>query len=467
MDLFEELEYDYSEPNDSIGEQYEEQAVEKLSNIYTDEDNNKLDIEDDYEDYIPGQVSHYNIEEIEVQSELDTSVEDMGLEGYFSECTSDEFHYENNWITTGWIGTFNLDLVLSYAIEDGASDIHITGNQEVAFTILGDIVKRGEFGIPSEDVMQDLIIGMLSHEQNGIFVKDLEYDFSYRIKHGPYRGRRFRVNIGKSFSTNLATFRVINDKIPDLVDLGLESNVTELFNSSTGVVLFAGATGSGKSTSLASIIRDIQLKKRLKIITIEKPIEYVYPTDGKSYIVQRSIPEDCLDFGYGLTSAMRSAPNVILIGEVRDRHEVDELLRAAETGHLSISTIHASNNVTTLNRIRSLFDGEEQRRILSTLGDTLRGVVNQVLVKSKDGKSRIAVREVLKVDFNIRKMIAEDKLGEIRKLQEDNEATMEHLLLQKVLNDEINIDDAREKAPDQTYFDYLVQQKIIEMKAAN
>ena len=102
---------------------------------------------------------------------------------------------------------------------------------------------------------------------------------------------------------------------------------------------------------------------------------------------------------------MRSSPDIILIGEVRNKEEVDELLRASETGHLSVSTVHTSNNIVTLNRIRSLYEGSEQKRIMSTLGDNLRGIVNQVLVKSIDGKSRFAVREILKVDFNIRRII--------------------------------------------------------------
>lgn len=475
FDFFDEIEEDYTSIEEAIQQDKEDsynsgeypEYSEEYSNsgIFTMEEEEYFEDEDDYEEYIPGQAHKYvsSLEEKELDVntyKLDTTVDGLPLEDYFSPCQSNEYNYINDWVNSGWTGQLNLDLVLSKAIEDKASDIHIVGNQEIAFTILGDIVKQPRFGIPDEDTMHDVILGMLSHEANGVFVKDLEYDFSYKIRFGPYKDRRFRVNIGKSFGYNLATFRTINDKIPALEDLGLEKNVTDLFDSSTGVVLFAGATGSGKSTSLASIIRNIQLTKKLKIITVEKPIEYVYPYDGQSYIVQRSIPEDCLDFGFGLTSAMRSAPNIILIGEVRDRHEVDELLRAAETGHLSISTIHASNNVTTLNRIRSLFTGEEQRRILSTLGDTLRGIVNQVLVKTADGKSRLAIREVLKVDFRVRKLIASDNLAEIRRLQEEREETMEHLLLKAVLEGVVKLEDARDKAPDPTYFDEIAQAYI-------
>lgn len=456
---------DEESQGNSVAEEGSGVVEEEVTSVSIDLDSSILD-EDEEDDYIPGQAGIYAKEDGDddyyvpgqlSNEELGDLDEDDDLTHYFGYPQSDEDNYIDTWVDDGWTGLLNLDMVLSFAIEEGASDIHITGGQAISFTVLGDIVKQDRFVVPDQDIMESIVFGMLSHQDMSVFLKDLEYDFSYVIRFGPYKGRRFRVNIGRSFGNNLATFRTISDEIPKLEDLGLDSNITDLFDSSTGVVLFAGATGSGKSTSLASIIRNIQLTKPLKIITVEKPIEYVYPTDGKSYIVQRAIPEDCIDFGYGLTSAMRSAPNIILIGEVRNRHEVDELLRAAETGHLSISTIHASNNVTTLNRIRSLFEGEEQKRVLGTLGDTLRGIVNQVLVKTKDGKGRRAYREVLHIDFNIRKLIADDKFEEIRKYQEDNELTMEQILYKAVKAGEVNYEDARDKAPDPTYFEFVAK----------
>lgn len=367
--------------------------------------------------------------------------------------------YINDFGYSGWISDFNLDLILSYAIEEGASDIHIIGGQVVCFSILGDIKKKEMFPVPDEDIMEDLVSAILTNVAYNEYIRNLEYDFNYKIKNGPYIGRRFRANLGKSFGVHQITFRTINDSIPTMFELGITKEVYSLFNNNSGVVILAGATGSGKSTTLASIIRNIQMSKKKKIITIEKPIEYVYPEDGQSLIVQREIPEDCLTFGNGLTSAMRSAPDIILIGEVRNRDEVDELLRSAETGHLSLSTIHSSNNVTTLNRIRSLYSGDEQKRILSTLGDTLRGIVNQVLVKTKDGKGRFAIREVLEVNYDIRKLIAEDRISEIREIQEKSESTMEHLLVNSYIQGKCNLEDAREKAPDPLYFDYILKNK--------
>ena len=568
----------------------------------------------------------------------------------------------NDWTNTGWIGMFHLDMVLSYAIEAGASDIHLNADKPVAFTVLGNIVKQHEFPIPDSILMEDLVKGILSHQAMGVFVRDLDYDASYVIKRGRYKGRRFRVSVYKNYGSDGIVFRTITDEIPTPDQLNIEEEVKSWFYQSSGAILVCGPTGSGKalhidtlvptptgmkkvseikigdkiydkdknltevldihqasrkdklykitlengevfkasgphewvvhnnkgllssvttdeifnkfeyeyfipklnfpvrlyngytveerkellysmtgnseleiikldeytdeiielanslgyytyyeneklvinktkskrltrivkiekikdnykdyfcfevdseshtyligntftithnSTTMASILREIQLTQEKKIITIEKPIEAIFPDDGKALVVQRAIPEDCVDFEFGLTGAMRQNPDYILIGEVRNQTEVSEFLRAAETGHLAMSTIHTVNNVTTLNRIRSLFSGEEQRRILATLGDVLRGIVNQQLVMRKDGTGRFAVREALTIDYKIRRLIAEDNFQAIRDFQEANGKTMEQQLAKAVLADKCTLEEARSKAPDQIYFDHVFEE---------
>ena len=568
----------------------------------------------------------------------------------------------NDWANTGWIGMFHLDMVLSYAIEAGASDIHLNADKPVAFTVLGNIVKQHEFPIPDSILMEDLVKGILSHQAMGVFVRDLDYDASYVIKRGRYKGRRFRVSVYKNYGSDGIVFRTITDEIPTPDQLNIEEEVKSWFYQSSGAILVCGPTGSGKalhidtliptptgmkkvseikigdkiydkdknltevldihqasrkdklykitlengevfkasgphewvvhnnkgllssvttdeifnkfeyeyfipklnfpirfykgytveernellysktgnseleiimldeyddeivelanslgyytyyehdklvinktkkkrltrivkiekikdnykdyfcfevdseshtyligntftithnSTTMASILREIQLTQAKKIITIEKPIEAIFPDDGKALIIQRAIPEDCVDFEIGLTGAMRQNPDYILIGEVRNQSEVSEFLRAAETGHLAMSTIHTVNNVTTLNRIRSLFSGEEQRRILATLGDVLRGIVNQQLVMTKDGAGRFAVREALTIDYKIRRLIAEDNFQAIRDYQEANGKTMEQQLAKAVLADKCTYEEARSKAPDQIYFDHVFEE---------
>ena len=568
----------------------------------------------------------------------------------------------NDWANTGWIGMFHLDMVLSYAIEAGASDIHLNADKPVAFTVLGNIVKQHDFPIPDSILMEDLVKGILSHQAMGVFVRDLDYDASYVIKRGRYKGRRFRVSVYKNYGSDGIVFRTITDEIPTPDQLNIEEEVKSWFYQSSGAILVCGPTGSGKalhidtliptptgmkrvgeikigdkiydkdknltevldvhqasrkdklykitlengevfkasgphewvvhnnkgllssvttdeifnkfeyeyfipklnlpvrlyngytveerkellygmtgnseleiikldeytdeivelanslgyytyyeneklvinktkskrltrivkvekikdnykdyfcfevdseshtyligntftithnSTTMASILREIQLTQEKKIITIEKPIEAIFPDDGKALVVQRAIPEDCVDFEFGLTGAMRQNPDYILIGEVRNQTEVSEFLRAAETGHLAMSTIHTVNNVTTLNRIRSLFSGEEQRRILATLGDVLRGIVNQQLVMRKDGTGRFAVREALTIDYKIRRLIAEDNFQAIRDFQEANGKTMEQQLVKAVLADKCTLEEARSKAPDQIYFDHVFEE---------
>ena len=568
----------------------------------------------------------------------------------------------NDWANTGWIGMFHLDMVLSYAIEAGASDIHLNADKPVAFTVLGNIVKQHEFPIPDSILMEDLVKGILSHQAMGVFVRDLDYDASYVIKRGRYKGRRFRVSVYKNYGSDGIVFRTITDEIPTPDQLNIEEEVKSWFYQSSGAILVCGPTGSGKalhidtliptptgmkrvgeikigdkiydkdknltevldihqasrkdklykitlengevfkasgphewvvhnnkgllssvttdeifnkfeyeyfipklnlpvrlyngytveerkellygmtgnseleiikldeytdeivelanslgyytyyeneklvinktkskrltrivkvekikdnykdyfcfevdseshtyligntftithnSTTMASILREIQLTQEKKIITIEKPIEAIFPDDGKALVIQRAIPEDCVDFEFGLTGAMRQNPDYILIGEVRNQTEVSEFLRAAETGHLAMSTIHTVNNVTTLNRIRSLFSGEEQRRILATLGDVLRGIVNQQLVMRKDGTGRFAVREALTIDYKIRRLIAEDNFQAIRDFQEANGKTMEQQLVKAVLADKCTLEEARSKAPDQIYFDHVFEE---------
>ena len=440
----------------------------------------------------------------------------------------------NDWANTGWIGMFHLDMVLSYAIEAGASDIHLNADKPVAFTVLGNIVKQHEFPIPDNILMEDLVKGILSHQAMGVFVRDLDYDASYVIKRGRYKGRRFRVSVYKNYGSDGIVFRTITDEIPTPDQLNIEEEVKSWFYQSSGAILVCGPTGSGKalhidtliptptgmkrvgeikigdkiydkdknltevldihqaskkdklykitlengevfkasgphewvvhnnkgllssvttdeifnkfeyeyfipklnfpvrlyngytveerkellysmtgnseleiikldeytdeivelanslgyytyyeneklvinktkskrltrivkvekikdnykdyfcfevdseshtyligntftithnSTTMASILREIQLTQEKKIITIEKPIEAIFPDDGKALVVQRAIPEDCVDFEFGLTGAMRQNPDYILNVEVLNQTEVSEFLRAAE-----------------------------------------------------------------------------------------------------------------------------------------
>lgn len=363
----------------------------------------------------------------------------------------------NEWITTGWIGFLHVDKILTEAIIAGASDVHLTTSQRVSMSRNGDIIRYDGYVIPDNETMHALIHeGILSHQEQAQFNQDYEYDGSYTLQYGPYKGTRTRINVGRSFGKYFIVFRIINDFIPALEDLGVEQEIVDWARYPNGLFLLCGPTGTGKSTTLASIIYDILISTRKKIITIEKPIEYIYPDNTPSLVVQREVGGDTRGFYEGLTSAMRQNPDIILLGEVRNTEEVTELLRAAETGHLAISTMHTNSVATTINRIQNLFSGNEQRRIMSTLADTLRGIANQVLVKDKED-GRFAVREILTINEEIKKLIVEGDVRGIREYQIKRESTMEHKLARAVLEGKCEKEEALKQVVDLNLFNKIIK----------
>ena len=367
---------------------------------------------------------------------------------------STENHLSNTFADDGWIGFFNLDMVLSEAIEAEASDVHITPEQRVAFTVKGDIEFHDEYHIPDKQTMDDLSHAILNHVDYSEYAHERDYDFAYVIRRGPYEGRRFRGNIGRTFSEDVFVFRVISDVIPSMRSLGVEQELIDWSELHSGLWMICGPTGTGKSTTLASIIHHLQLTQPKKIITIEKPIEYTYPHEGKSLVVQREVGMDTNSFANGLTAAMRENPDVILIGEVRNHEEVDELLRAAESGHLAISTMHTNAVATTVNRIQSLFDGSERTRVLSTLSDTLKGLANQILLKDKRG-NRFACREILTFNKITRKLVSDGDVAGLRDYQLKKHITMEDNLVKLVLSGKCSKSEARSKAAFTDDFDEI------------
>lgn len=356
---------------------------------------------------------------------------------------------------------FNLDAVVTRAIREGASDIHIIPNDYVYFTVLNDIKKIVSFGEIDSDKTLLLSQKIISHQLQKKFNEDFELDTSYVVKSGPHMGRRLRLSISKlnGLGEVALTFRVISDTIPSMDQLSIPQQIRDWVNMPKGLILVNGPTGSGKSTTLASLMQEINYTKPKKIITLENPIEYIYPKNGKALITQREIGKDAKSFSAALDSAMRQAPNIILVGEVRNSVEVEALLRAADTGHLSISTMHTNSAPSTINRIRSLYSGEEQMRILNNLADFLRGMSNQVLLKTLDGKGRFAVREVLTVNRTVADFVKNGDTDGIRGYQEDIKATMDHELVRAVKARKATLLEARGESADPFYFDELMNAK--------
>ena len=295
---------------------------------------------------------------------------------------------------------------LKKMIEIGGSDLHVKANSVIRARINGNIVPFSDGVFSKEDA--STFAKELLKERFSEFLEKKELDFVY-----PYdENNRFRVNVFFQMDGVSAVFRVIPVKIPSFEELHLPDIVKSFTQKERGLVLVTGVTGSGKSTTLAALINEINLTKKQHIITIEDPIEFVHK-DRNCIINQRSVGQDTLSFGTALRAALREDPDIILVGEMRDKETVNLALHAADTGHLVFSTLHTLDAKETINRIISQFPTDEQNRVRVSLAGVLQGVVSQRLIPSVDGGRRAAL-EVLVRTPTIEKLIMENRDYEIK-----------------------------------------------------
>jgi twitching motility protein PilT len=290
-------------------------------------------------------------------------------------------------------------------IDAGGSDLHVKANAVVRARINGEIIPlSGE--IFSKDEALIFAKELLRTRFNELVEKkelDLVYPFD--------EATRFRINIFFQMEGISAVFRLIPVKILTIDELNLPQVVHTFAQMERGLVLVTGVTGSGKSTTLAAIMHEINLTKRKHIITIEDPIEFVHK-DRRCIINQRSVGQDTKSFGNALRAALREDPDIILVGEMRDMETIEIALHAADTGHLVFSTLHTLDAKETVNRIVSVFPSVEQNRVRMTVASVLKGVISQRLVPTVDGK-RTAALEVLVRTARIEQLIAENRDAEI------------------------------------------------------
>ena len=295
---------------------------------------------------------------------------------------------------------------LKKMIEVGGSDLHIKANAVIRARINGNIVQFSGGIFSKEDAMtfaKELLKGRF-----GEFVEKKELDLVYPFD----ENNRFRVNIFFQMDGVSAVFRVIPVKIPAFDELHLPDIIKSFTKKDRGLVLVTGVTGSGKSTTLAAIINEINLTRKQHIITIEDPIEFVHK-DRNCIINQRSVGQDTLSFGSALRAALREDPDIILVGEMRDKESINLALHAADTGHLVFSTLHTIDAKETINRIIGQFPSDEQNRIRLSLAGVIQGIISQRLVPTIDGGRRAAM-EVLVRTPRIEKLIMENRDYEIR-----------------------------------------------------
>lgn len=295
---------------------------------------------------------------------------------------------------------------LARMVQSGGSDLHIKANAVVRARVNGEIVPiSGE--IFSKEEALTFSKELLRH-RFAEFVEKKELDLTYPFD----ENTRFRVNIFFQMEGVSAVFRVIPVKILSLEELGLPAVVNKFTMAERGLVLVTGVTGSGKSTTLAALINEINWKRRRHIITIEDPIEFVHK-DRKCIVNQRSIGQDSHSFANALRASLREDPDIILVGEMRDLETIEIALHAADTGHLVFSTLHTLDAKETINRIISTFPTGEQNRIRMTLASVLQGVISQRLIPTIDNK-RVAALEVLVKTARIEQLIMDNRDVEIR-----------------------------------------------------
>ncbi|MGM0864297.1 MAG: type IV pilus twitching motility protein PilT [Bacillota bacterium] len=309
-----------------------------------------------------------------------------------------------------------INQLLRAAFELKASDIHLTIGSAPVFRIHGDLKRYGQEVLKPEDTEQMARAIVPVHLWTE-FKERGEMDFSYALP----GVSRFRVNVYFQRSCISIALRVVPRNIPTIEELKLPPVLMKIAEKHQGLVLVTGPTGSGKSTTLASMIHYMNQTMRKHIITLEDPIEYLHK-HGSSIIDQREVGFDTMSFAYGLRSALRQDPDVILVGEMRDLETIQTAITAAETGHLVLGTLHTSSAVSTIERIIDVFPAEQQSQVRVQLASVLQGVIAQRLLPTVDKKGRIAVSEILLNNSAVANLIRSEKIHQIPTVMQTSKA---------------------------------------------
>lgn len=300
----------------------------------------------------------------------------------------------------------NIDELLSFAVKNKASDLHISAGVPPMLRIDGDL-KRINLPESNNEDIEAIIDSMMNDYQREEFKNNWSHDFSYTIP----GLSRFRINVFRQMRGASIAARVIPDKVASMEDLGLGKSFEKMTKFPNGLILVVGVTGSGKSTTLAALMNEINAKYPKHILTIEDPVEFVHQSN-KSLVQQRELGADTKSFSNALKVALREDPDIILVGEMRDQDTIRLALTAAETGHLVFATLHTMSAPQAVNRIIDVFPGSEKQVIRTMLAESLQAVVAQRLLKRREG-GRVAVHEILFGTSAVRNLIREDKVAQI------------------------------------------------------
>jgi len=347
-----------------------------------------------------------------------------------------------------------IDAFLKLGTQQGCSDIHLAVGVPPMLRVHGDLMPI-KFRELRQSELEGYIAEVLTRSQSDFFASGRDLDFSYVSA----EGGRFRVNVFRKETGIGATFRTIPPEVPTLEKLALPPIVTKLCDYHQGMVLVTGSTGTGKSTTLAAMIDHLNTTRRLNIISLEDPIEFVHRSK-QSQVIQRELNTHIPSFAEGVRAAMREDPDVILVGELRDAETISMAMTAAETGHLVFGTLHTTGAVKTIDRIIDALPVEEREQTKSFLAQSLLAVITQILVKSADARSRRALCEVMIMTKAIAKLIQSDQTHQIpTQLQTGRDYGMQMLdqaLLAAITAKEIDPDDAYAYATEKRMFQKYV-----------
>lgn len=353
------------------------------------------------------------------------------------------------------VNSFVLDEALAYMSSVGASDLHLGVGSVPMIRVDGELTPLpGDFGRFTREDLEQILYPTLTHEQRETLQHDLELDLAYSAT----GIGRFRVNLYWQRQSLGAAFRLIDGNIRSLEELGLPEQVKDFAYLPRGLVLVTGPTGSGKSTTLASLIDVVNRDRACHVMTVEDPIEFLH-RNQRSIVNQREVGTDTHSFAKALKHVLRQDPDVILVGELRDLESISVALTAAETGHLVFATLHTVDAAQTIDRIVDVFPPHQQSQVRTQLAGNLQGVVSQTLLKKRGG-GRVVATEVLRMTSAVGHQVREGKTHQIYSMLqaggEQGMHTMDQALAKLVQAGIVEYNEAREKSSDIASFESLI-----------
>jgi twitching motility protein PilT len=346
--------------------------------------------------------------------------------------------------------TYSIDDLLEQMVARSASDLHVTTNSPPVIRVRGSIERLDGFEPLTAEDTQLLLYRILSSERQKQLEIKRQLDFSHSIP----GLARFRVNVYFQKESIGAAFRLIPDELKTLEELGIPSSLHSLAEKPRGIVLVTGPTGSGKSTTLAALIDEINRNRSEHILTIEDPIEFLH-RHKRCIVNQREIGPDATSFAEALKAALRQDPDVILVGEMRDLETISTALTAAETGHLVFGTLHTQSAPSTIDRIIDVFPPAQQEQVRIMIAVSLQGVITQALLPTADGVGRVPALEILLPDDAVRNLIRQGKVEQIYSVMQTNtkkgmqtmEQSLAHLIQHRIVEFEVGL--SRSSRPEQ------------------